>query len=180
MTQFETLSVVIGAAGVVINLILFIMFALQLRALRRQIAVAEEATRLDHDRRRKQATLDFYTATLEKRAALRDLLPYDRDADAIRDLIRDIKSEDDGRGKEITNYLSLFEGLAAGVNSGVYDLDTIERVAGGRIRAIAHNYKSWIDSRRAMFDNPNLYEELDHLAGQLEARRPGRQQLTRT
>lgn len=79
--------------GVVVNLALFVVFALQLRQLRKQVEKSEEpmehakdAMAQDHNRRRKQATIEFYATTLEKKAELRTLLPYDRDAKAIRKL----------------------------------------------------------------------------------------------
>jgi hypothetical protein len=108
-----------------------LVFALQLRALRLQVRQAAQATDSDHRRRRVPATIEFYATTLEKRDQLRKLLPYDRDADAIRDLLARASKETDEVGKPVTEYLSLFELLATGVNTDVFDLDTIERVAGG-------------------------------------------------
>jgi hypothetical protein len=81
-----------------------------------------------------------------------------------------IAKETDEVGKPVTEYLSLFELLATGVNTDVFDLGTIERVAGGRVRSIAKNYRPWIDQRRRQFDSPLLYEEIEQLGETLEDR----------
>lgn len=51
-------------AGDLINLLLFVIFALQLRALRRQIKLSAANAKFDHDRERQQATIDCYRSTL--------------------------------------------------------------------------------------------------------------------
>ncbi|MGH8910689.1 MAG: DUF4760 domain-containing protein [Egibacteraceae bacterium] len=174
MTAYEQWSLIIGAVGVGINLILFAFFVLQLRVLRQQVDQARKATELDHQRRKAQATIEFYATTLEKRSQLRATLPYDRDADAIRILLERANDETNEVEKPVMEYLGLFELLATGVNTDVFDLATMERIAGGGIRAMAANYKPWIDHRRRKFDSPLLYVELEELAAVLEKRRAAR------
>jgi hypothetical protein len=170
MTQFERLTVIAGFVGIFINVILLGAFVWQLRVLGKQVDQASTATNRDHERRRKQATIDFYASTLQKRAELRTTLPYDRDSAGILVLIEQA-SVDDKLGKMITEYLNLFELLAAGVNTDVFDFSVVERVAGGRIMAIARNYSPWIEWRRKLLENPRLYLELELLAEWVEKHR---------
>jgi hypothetical protein len=165
MTSFERASLVAAFAGVLVALVAFVV---ELRLLRRQVAQATKSTKLDHERRRMQATIEFYETTLNKRAELRAYLPYDRDAPAVAALIARVLHEDDQAGKAITEYLSLFELLAAGVRTGVFDHDVIKRIAGGRIVAITANYRPWIEARRKLYRNPALYQEIEWLAQSFE------------
>ncbi len=141
MSAFERLSIVVAVSGLAINLVAFVGLIWQVRILVRQLRQDREATDRDHDRRQRQATLDFYAVTLDKMAELRSTLPYDRDEAGIREMLSRVTGEDDEIGKAITEYLSLFELLATGVRTGVFDLPVLNRAAGGRIRAIASNYR---------------------------------------
>jgi hypothetical protein len=171
VTRIESLSLLAAFSGVFVNVVAFGLLIWQLRILARQLGQARDATALDHDRRQKQATIDFYAVTLDKMAELRAVLPYDRDEAGVQDMLSRVKGEDDQVGKAITEYLSLFELLATGVRTGVFDLSVLERAAGGRIRAIASHYRPWIQQRRELFDNPHLYEELEQLASEIRHHR---------
>ena len=67
MTTFESWSIGVGIAGVGVNLILFAVFALQLRALRRQVQLSERIELGAEGRARRQATVEFYAATHDRR-----------------------------------------------------------------------------------------------------------------
>jgi len=168
MNAFEVATVAVGAAGVVLNSVLFVVVVLQLRAVRRQVTAAERTTLLDHQRRKKQATIDFYAMTLESRLSLPANLPFDREADRVTEFLRGVGQTDNSSVRVVTDYLSLFELLATGVNTDVFDLEVISRMAGGRIRAMVRNYGPWIESRREQQNAPMLFAELLHLAKRLE------------
>ena len=171
VSLFEGLSLAAAFSGVVVSVIAFGVLIWQVRLLARQLGQARDATDRDHERRQKQATIDFYAVTLDKMAELRNTLPYDRDLAGIQDMLSRVNGEDDEVGKAVTEYLSLFELLATGVRTGVFDLSVLERAAGSRIRAIASHYRPWIKQRRELFDNPHLYEELEQLAKEVEDQR---------
>ena len=113
---------------------------------------------------------EFYAATLDKWSDLRMSLPYDRNAVAVAALLGTVASEDDEDGKVITEYLSTFELLACGVLTDIFDQAVIERIAGGRIRAVAANYGPWIRQWRETHGNQKIYLELESLAALFEAR----------
>lgn len=167
MTSADRWSILIGVLGAVINAALLVV-------VYRQVRDATIANRADHDRRKKTATIEFYATTLEMRDKLRTKLPYDRDAEAVAALISGIKNDDDELGKSVTEYLSLFELLASGANADVFDRETIETMAGGRVRAIASSYRPWIQQRRARFNSPFLYEQIEQLAAGFEKNLPNR------
>lgn len=172
MRSFELLTVVAALAADLINVTLFVVFALQLKELKRQVVQSAEATKLDHVRRRAQATIDFYRTTLDKRVSLRESLPDDRDAAGVADLVAEaIEKDESDSAHAITDYLTYFEMLATGANAGVFDIDIVERLAGTRILAIVANYKSWIEFRRAKYSQPKLYQELVTLGDEIRDRR---------
>jgi hypothetical protein len=82
-----------------------------------------------------------------------------------------IEKDDSGWSHDIADYLTYFEMLATGVNTDVFDLDIIERLAGTRILAIAANYQTWIEFRRAKYSQPRLYQEIVTLADKMQEMR---------
>lgn len=110
--------------------------------MRDQIAQAREATVAEHDRRRREATIDFYLATMRRRHDLRDDLADDRDRKAVARLIEKIRDEgiDSDKGHAVREYLNLWESLAVGVEEGVYELEIVDALTGARMVAIAENY----------------------------------------
>lgn len=168
MTQFERLSIAAAFAAVITNLVLFVVFWLQLRQLKRQVQLAEAESALDHRQRRAQATIDYYRTTLEKRSELRSKLPHDSDAEGIRNLINTRLGHDGVIDSAVADYLAMFELLAAGVNTDVLELSVIDRLANRRIRDIAANYGPWIEHRRVELGHPRLCLELTSLATKLQ------------
>jgi hypothetical protein len=171
VTRYELLSAASSIGALVIGLATLVALLWQLRLLVKQVALAANATRLDHERRRRQATLDFYATTLAKRSELRAVLPYDRNVAGVHALLARAVDEEDEAGNAITGYLSLFESLGAGVRDDVYSFPVVEAVAGGRVLAIVENYRPWIEDRRRHFQNPRLYEHLEWLADQIARHR---------
>ena len=157
MTKFDEFSLILAMFAVVTNVGLFTMFAFQLRAMRK-------ANDRDHNRRRAQATVEFYEMTLAKRIALSKDLAYDRDGESIHEIIQEALAGDAKLEREISEYLNLMELLATGVDMDTFDFATIERIAGGGIIAIADHYHEWFASRRKTSDSPTLYVEIDGLA----------------
>lgn len=170
MTQFETWSVVLGSATVISNLTLFLVFYLQLKELRQQVHDSRKSTERDHNRRRAQATVEFYEATLAQRFATSSQLPRDRDKDGIAEVIRGAVSGDLNLAHGITEHLNLWELVATGVGMDIFDFETMYRIAGGRVIAMADNYQDWINLRREVLNTETLYIEIEQLASRLRIR----------
>jgi hypothetical protein len=54
---------------------------------------------------------------------------------------------------------------------GVLDIGVVDRANGGRIIDMATNYMSYIEDRREMLNDPQLYVELERLAVEIRKRR---------
>jgi hypothetical protein len=170
LTNFESATLLISFVGLAVNVIVFIVFVVQLRLLVRQLKQASSTTALDHDRRRQQATLEFIAQTLERRAEMRATLPNDRDGVAVRKMLARVSKGDRETAKIVGEYLSLHELLATGVRMGIFDFDVLERVA-GRILAMFANYEPWIREQRIELDNPRLYEDLEWFVSRVHEHR---------
>jgi len=172
LTTFDVLSLVAAFSGVVLNLILFPIFVLQLRELSNQVIQARQTTERDHLRRQSQATIEFYRDTIEKRLALRAHLPDERDEVGVKEAIRAASAHPDGPEEyAVKEYLSFLELLATGVNTQVMQVEIMDRIAGSRIAAAARNYRPWIDARRARLHDPRMYEELIRLGKTIDKMR---------
>lgn len=163
VTTYEEWSLIAAFTSVLVNLVLFRVFAGQLRELRHQTSNAQNESVRDHDRRRKQASIEFYATTLEARERFKHELPEDRDAQAIRTLISTPDAHQGETFHVLREYLSLFELLATGVNSEVFDVNVMTDIAGGRLLAIRDNYWPWIEERKRITESPLLYSEFDSM-----------------
>jgi hypothetical protein len=125
---------------------------------------SKDATNKDHTRRKQQATIEFYERTLLKRVELTEYLGHDRESQRIRENIWAAKHGNRILGDAISEYLNIVELLAAATLLEIFDIDTMKKIARGRILAIAENYREWIVYRRTLFDSPELYIEIERLA----------------
>jgi hypothetical protein len=136
--------------------------------------------RLEHQRSRRMATIEFYRDTVEAREVLRDRLPNDRDAEALTAFLPDPFSSDTPRHHDILRHLNYFEMLATGTNrhgrgrfrrNGILDLETVDLLAGPRIQGIWNNYGPFIRGRRLLHEEATLYCEIEILASEITKRR---------
>jgi hypothetical protein len=178
MNQFEELSVVVAATGVVVNALAAGFVGLQVRLAAKQSRLAADTARQaaadekrEWDRRRQGATVSFITSTMQLNKDLKAALPFlDRDPERAAEFIERAESEP-VVANAIRAYLDYLENIATGVNMEVLDLDVVARMQGGRITAVARNYAPYIAARRRDLQSTTLYSEVEELARRIEARR---------
>lgn len=164
MTTYETWNIVLGA-------VLACLTAGGLGGVVFQVRQGAKVQRGDHARLRQQATLEFYADTMHGRVSWRQNLPDDRDPVALAAFLPDPADLSDETNKLVSEYLNYFESLATGVNLGIYDLNTIDHLAGPRLIETYRNYLPWIEGRRTAFDQRVLYAEWEVLVDTLVRRR---------
>jgi len=117
----------------------------------------------DHERRKKQATIETWVATRDRRRRLRiDVVDQSRTPAA---LARSVESR-----RALNEWLSDIENFALGVNAGVFDLETIDRLAGSYFIRLWWWAGPWIKDRQED-RSPLLYCELETLALRITERR---------
>lgn len=165
MTSYERWSLVASFGSLVVSVVAFAALAWQLLMLSR-------STGQDHDRRRKQATMEYLTANMERRKALFDEgIPHERDHEAITALISLSLSGNDQATKLITAYLTAFNFLAVGAQTDAFDREVIDEAWGGIVISVWTNYRPWIEEQRRRHGEPRVWENLEWLAGRMTPRR---------
>lgn len=165
MTSYERLSLIATFGSFLVSVVAFGAVAWQLLLL-------SHSTARDHDRRRKQATMEYLTANMDRRMELiGEGIPDDRDPAAIADLIRLSLAGDVPTTKLITSYLTTFNFLAVGAQTDAFDRKVIDEAWGGIIIAVWNHYRPWIEAQRQRHSEPRVWENLEWLAGEMTPRR---------
>lgn len=161
-------EVALGVAGLLVNGVGLAFVAVQVSLARRQAGNPQKEQAEERLRLKRQATLEFATATFEIRHALRSVLPDDFDAPAIISLIEEcLRGEDPAGLNQILQYLGYMETFAVSISLGVHDLETADSLFGSRFIAVYENYKPFIANRRLLDHRDYFYRELEWLADAL-------------
>jgi len=72
---------------------------------------------------------------------------------------------------KIKKYVELFEHLAVGINTGVFDQDILSRMSGNYLIGIFNRYWFYISERRKELNNNKIYCEFEGLVNKLRERR---------
>ena len=135
-----------------------------------QIRIGINSVRQDHDRRRKQATIEYINDVRDRyRAEHRHLLRV-LGGPVNAESVEKIQSNPELNAR-LLDLLGLFEGLAAGVNAGVFDVELLNRVSGGYLIRVFETYKAYMLARRQS-RWPSLYREFEELVENLRKLRP--------
>ncbi|WP_327001300.1 DUF4760 domain-containing protein [Dactylosporangium sp. NBC_01737] len=169
MSPFEWVTTALGVATLVIGIGSLLFVGVQLRQGAKETRKAAFAEEEERARQRKRETIDAVAKTARYRQELKAALPWnDRDAASVKRFLEE--AENDPKTKAaIRAYLDYLEMLAVGANEGVLDVDTLARIHGGRIVAIATNYAEYIDRRREELGTTTLYSEIGALADAIRA-----------
>jgi Domain of unknown function (DUF4760) len=169
MTQYEVLSLWIAGVAAFVGICAGIFVGMQVMQAAKNTRLATEAQQREWDLRRREASIQFYMATLDFRDARKTTLPHDKDGPAVARLIEEAKDDTATQGI-IRSHLSYYEMLAMGVNTGVLDEEIVNRSGGMSVLAAWQNYMPWIEKRRRELDAPTMYSELEMLASRLADR----------
>lgn len=142
--------IAVGALGA--NLVTVGVLAWQAGIMRKSMVA-------DHERRRKQATVEFVTRIRKEYHPLQRSLV----AQFGRNHIINMSDVDEGLRDKIRELLPIVEHLAVGVNVGVYDLDILERMSGSYFLRLHATLSPYIDEVRRTNNNGRLYIELEEL-----------------
>jgi hypothetical protein len=151
----------------------FVVTMVGLGGLYAQIRSAALSQARDHDRQRKQATLDTFVGSAAERHAILQQLPNDRDIEAVRAFCPAPDAVDDPRFQVIIAHLNYFENLAVGAEHDIYCPKVIDSLVGGRLVAAWVAYEPFIQGRRQLLGASSVWSGFETLAGQLRPARNG-------
>ena len=151
--QFETISIAVQAASTLVFTGTLIVLYLTYRA--------------DHERRRKQATIEYINVIQDKFRPL-DLDLTDQFGEQTAINADEVDQETNMKIKQI---LTTIEHLCVGVNTGVYDLYIINRMSGAYFLRMQDRFRPYIVQRRQERRNDRLYCEFEKVASRIAALR---------
>lgn len=171
MSSYETLDLAINAVGLLANFGALLFIAVELLQAR-TARLAADRSQIDENRRRKQeATLDYYNQSFGERRSLSSSLPTLSDVQGITESIQRATAGDIATSESIRSMLAYYETLATGVNIGIYDMETIDRLAGSRLTRILDSWLPYIRWARAARQNPLAYCEFEQMVAVIRQRR---------
>jgi len=126
-----------------------------------QIRQQTKIARADHDRQKKQSTVEFFNAIATEGK------PY---LDAIPDipLDREAVLSDKALHTNVKEYLARMERLSLGIATEVYDFKVLSLLAGRRLISHYKRFQIYIEEMRIHRGHPMLYMEFELLAKKLE------------
>jgi len=125
-----------------------------------------------HDRARRQATIDFYTRTLEQRISWEESdLPYIRNAEAVDLMLKKLEEdphsdESEKRKKQLRSYLGFWELTAVAIIREVFDEEIFRDMLETHFLLVEKRYRSFMDEARNErgSDTEQLYVKMKELA----------------
>ncbi len=144
-----------------------------------QAAAVRNQTTADHERRKKQSTIEFYSNLRSSRMALQTEIDAALGHDVLRksDVARLLDDEErgDAQALEIVrllrHYFTGLESLATGVNMDVYCYSATRRLAGSHISEMFDQYKAFVLLSRQRKGKDSLYAELERLVDRMNSDR---------
>lgn len=143
------------------NALQIIIIGAQLLVLIGQFAYLIWSVRKDHDRRKKQSTIEYVNAIRDKFKPLDD----DIRKEFGKNVVNADKIDEDTR-RNISQLLSTVEHLSVGVNTGVYDLHTLTRMSGSFFINMHYRYGPFI--REAREGQRSAYVEFTYLIRRIQ------------
>ncbi|CAO3413668.1 hypothetical protein [Azospirillum argentinense] len=154
-----------SVVGAVVNFGLLVVVWRQLLLNSEQVRIMRESYIADHERRKKQSTIEYVNSIREK---YRPIVGRLEEKFGINHVIN-LSEIDENERRNIRELLSIIEHMAVGVETEVYDIDIVDRMSGSyflRMRRILDPYISVSQSR-----SPNNYVEFDRMCDRIRAKR---------
>ncbi len=142
------------------------LFALLISCL--SLYVSLYYNKKDHERRRKQATIEYFEEMTSKL--------YDSQAKfntKFNQLDIDIAELDSDTEllKDATEILAAFERLSVGVNTKIFDLDILDRMAGSYLVVMYNRFAPYIAKVRTDASRVNSYQEFEYIVDCIKKKR---------
>lgn len=164
------LSTIVGFSTIVTNLFLSVgvlIAVFQLIQMKKSNILQSKSLLADHERRKKQSTLEFYS----------NIYPY---LSEFRTKITDVfgngyVTPDDVRYKQnadiqkmIYEYLVIIERFAVGVNSGIYDINVFAKTSGKVVSDMYKKLSPIIEELRVTQNYPEMFNDFEKMSKDVE------------
>jgi len=126
-----------------------------------QIRQQTKISRADHDRQKKQSTIEFYNSLSSDSYQFLDDIKGKRLNSTLVNSDKDLR-------KSVIRYLSRLERLAIGVATDVYDFNVLCLMPGRYLCKKYEQFQEYIKETRISKDAPMLYKEFELLVNRIE------------
>ena len=126
-----------------------------------QIRQQTKISHADHDRIKKQSTIEFYNLISSE---IHEFL-YKTDEEQLN--FASVKANKTLES-DVVKYLSRLERLAVGVNSNIYDLEILSHIVGNLFTNTYNRLERYIKEVREKNNTPRRYCEFEHLVKVIE------------
>jgi hypothetical protein len=165
LNDLVTITTIIANCAVVIGVIIAV---LQLRKMRISNELQQRAIIADHERRKKQSTIEFAHQILEERTIATSKINA---AFPNGKVINVVDTEYSGDVKKaVTRYLNLMERFSVGINIGVYDIDVFMRITGFATIAFYKRLEPVILEGRRSSGRTTRYADFEELVDKMNGK----------
>jgi hypothetical protein len=126
-----------------------------------QIRQQTKISRADHDRQKKQSTIEFYNALSS------DSYQFLDEIKGMKITIEKVDADKPLR-KSVIRYLSRLERLAVGTAADVYDFSILYLMSGRYLTKKYEQFQPYIEAARISTNAPMLYKEFEMLVKRFE------------
>lgn len=164
------LSTIVEISTIVTNIFLSVgalIAVFQLIQMKKSNMLQSKSLIADHERRKKQSTLEFYS----------NIYPY---LSEFRTKITDVFGNEyvtpnDIRYKQNTDiqkmiyeYLVIIERFAVGINSGIYDINVFAKTSGKAVSDIYKKLSPIIEDMRVVHNYPEMFCDFEKMSKDVE------------
>ncbi len=167
------LDTLVGGSAVVANVAIsvgVVVAVFQLRKSREANRLQREVFLADHERRKKQATIEFTHTVLERRREVQLMIRDSFGADHVNPTDARYADNEDLK-RAVARFLNLMERISVGINIGVYDLHAFSRITGRSTIEFFHKLRPIIEHRRKEVGSPTLFGDFELMVKELEHER---------
>lgn len=168
MELFVQITTILANIAVVVGIIIALS---QLKKMKDSNDIQLRGIQADHDRRRKQATIDFYSYIYQLRIPLKEEI--DKVAGVNEPITQKMIDENPILRRHLSKYLSLMERLAVGIHANVYDIEVYRAMASKTTINIYNRCVKYIEETRRANNNPSTYIEFERLIQSLYSLKNG-------
>lgn len=133
----------------------------------RQSSITLKTVQLDHERRRKEATINHIQVIRNEYKTIDTEIITKYGSPLEESRIEELINDSDTLPK-LVYLLGLFEHLAVAVNTEVFDFDILCRLSGSYIANVYKKYEGYILYRRTKNCNPKVYIDFEILKDKIE------------
>jgi len=166
VNNIELVTGIIANISVVVGVVIAIMQLYKMRISNEQ---QKQTFIADHERRKKQSTIEFYNEINKETVTMRSLIS-DKSQSGIISI--DVIEGDAKLVTSIKRYLSLMERFSVGVNTNVYDIGVFDRVSGAATVKTYYKLREYILNARKKA--PYIYTDFELMVQEIEGIRKKR------